>query len=170
MLYAVYKYFLCISFYTISGFRGQRAGNRSHTKRPCEIKPGSLSGTWCYLSLEPSATLSFHQENSVIAEGLVPLRVPGLEFTGLVVLCFCCQPSGPLSCGDPRARKSPVQMHRAKYVPTRTRTATTGVGGRYSIQLSYKNPFGFTNLYIIRHWPEKYKERMRRRDFENYFC
>ena len=60
------------------------------------------------------------------------------------------------------ARKSPVQMPRAKDVPTRTRTATTGVGGRYSIQLSYKNPFGFTNLYIIRHWPEKYKERMRR--------
>ena len=30
-------------------------------------------------SLAPSATLSFHKENSVIAEGLVPLRVPGLD-------------------------------------------------------------------------------------------
>ena len=30
-------------------------------------------------SLVPSATLSFHKENSVIAEGLVPLRVPGLD-------------------------------------------------------------------------------------------
>ena len=39
-------------------------------------------------SLAPSATLSFHEENSAIAEGLVPLRVPGLDFTGLVVLCF----------------------------------------------------------------------------------
>ena len=27
----------------------------------------------------PLATLSFHQENSAIAEGLVPLRVPGLD-------------------------------------------------------------------------------------------
>ena len=45
-------------------------------------------------SLAPSATLSFHEENSVIAEGLVPLRVPGLEFTGLEVLCVCCRSSG----------------------------------------------------------------------------
>ena len=42
----------------------------------------------------PLATLSFHQENSAIAEGLVPLRVPGLEFTGLGVLCLRCRPSG----------------------------------------------------------------------------
>ena len=27
----------------------------------------------------PLATLSFHEENSAIAEGLVPLRVPGLD-------------------------------------------------------------------------------------------
>ena len=27
----------------------------------------------------PLSTLSFHQENSAIAEGLVPLRVPGLD-------------------------------------------------------------------------------------------
>ena len=27
----------------------------------------------------PLATLSFHKENSAIAEGLVPLRVPGLD-------------------------------------------------------------------------------------------
>ena len=46
-------------------------------------------------SLAPSATLSFHEENSAIAEGLVPLRVPGLDFTGIVVLCFCCRPPGP---------------------------------------------------------------------------
>ena len=39
-------------------------------------------------SLAPSATLSFHEENSVIAEGLVPLRGPGLEFTGLGVLAY----------------------------------------------------------------------------------
>ena len=76
-----------------SGEEARRTGNRSHTKRSCEIKPGPLSGTWCYLSLEPSATLSFHQENSAIAEGLVPLRVPGLDFTELVVLCFCCRSS-----------------------------------------------------------------------------
>ena len=43
----------------------------------------------------PLATLSFHEENSAIAEGLVPLRVPGLEFTGLGVLCLDCRPSGP---------------------------------------------------------------------------
>ena len=45
-------------------------------------------------SLAPSATLSFHKENSAIAEGLVPLRVPGLEFTGLGVLCLRCRPFG----------------------------------------------------------------------------
>ena len=33
-----------------------------------------------------------------LAEGLVPLRVPGLDFTGFEVLCFCCRPSG-LSSG-----------------------------------------------------------------------
>ena len=27
----------------------------------------------------PLSTLSFHEENSAIAEGLVPLRVPGLD-------------------------------------------------------------------------------------------
>ena len=42
----------------------------------------------------PLATLSFHQENSAIAEGLVPLRGPGLEFTGFGVLCLRCLPSG----------------------------------------------------------------------------
>ena len=36
----------------------------------------------------PLSTLSFHKENSAIAEGLVPLRVPGLDFTGLGVLSF----------------------------------------------------------------------------------
>ena len=86
--------------------RIRRADNRSHTKKPCEIKPGPLSGTWCYLSLVPSATLSFHKENSVIAEGLVSLRVPGLEFTGFVVLCFCCQPSeSSVLRGSPRMKK-----------------------------------------------------------------
>ena len=55
--------------------------------------PGPLSGTWGYLSLEPSATQRVHEENSVIAEGLVPLRVPGLGFTGIGVLCFSCRPS-----------------------------------------------------------------------------
>ena len=43
----------------------------------------------------PLSTLSFHQENSAIAEGLVPFRVPGLDFTGIVVLCFRYRPSGP---------------------------------------------------------------------------
>ena len=33
-----------------------------------------------------------------LAEGLVSLRVPGLDFTGFEVLCFCCRPSG-LSSG-----------------------------------------------------------------------
>ena len=33
-----------------------------------------------------------------LAEGLVPLRVSGLDFTGFEVLCFCCRPSG-LSSG-----------------------------------------------------------------------
>ena len=42
----------------------------------------------------PLATLSFHKENSVIAEGLVSLRGPGLESSERVVLCFCWQPSG----------------------------------------------------------------------------
>ena len=42
----------------------------------------------------PLATLSFHQENSAIAEGLVPLRGPDLEFSELVVLCFWHWPSG----------------------------------------------------------------------------
>ena len=38
--------------------------------------------------------------------------------------------------------KSPMHCCTGPYsVPTRTRTATTGVGGRDSIQLSYKNLF-----------------------------
>ena len=37
------------------------------------------------------------KENSVIAEGLVPLRVPGLDFTGLGVLRRRCRPSGSLA-------------------------------------------------------------------------
>ncbi len=45
----------------------------------------------------PLSTLRFHKENAVIAEGLVPLRVPGLEFTGLGVLCFRCHPSGRMA-------------------------------------------------------------------------
>lgn len=27
----------------------------------------------------------------------VPLRVPSLKFTGLIVLCFCCRPAGHLA-------------------------------------------------------------------------
>ena len=42
----------------------------------------------------PLATLSFHQENSAIAEGLVLLRVRILESSELGVLCFGgCPPS-----------------------------------------------------------------------------
>ena len=47
----------------------------------------------------PLSTSSFHQENSAIAEGLVPLRVPGLDFTGLGVLCLRCRPSGVPTAG-----------------------------------------------------------------------
>ena len=36
----------------------------------------------------PLSTLSFHQENSAIAEGLVPLRDPDLDFSELAVLCL----------------------------------------------------------------------------------
>ena len=38
---------------------GRRGGNRGHTERPCEIKPGPLSDTWCHLSLEPSSNAEF---------------------------------------------------------------------------------------------------------------
>ena len=81
---------------------GRVAAIINHSANKKWGKPGALSGTWCYLSLEPSATLSFHKENSVIAEGLVPLRVPGLEFTGLGVLCFDCQLAGflPQHCNE----------------------------------------------------------------------
>ena len=49
-------------------------------------------------SLAPSATLSFHKENSVIAEGLVLLGEGILEFSELGVLCFCWTPSGAPGC------------------------------------------------------------------------
>ena len=49
----------------------------------------------------PLATLSFHQENSAIAEGLVPLRGPGLDFTERAVLCFCYRPFGIMQIIDP---------------------------------------------------------------------
>ena len=108
---------------------------------------------WHFPGSDPLLECGKRWPNS--GEGLTPW----LRRTGMLNLS---EGLTPRLRGGFSARKSPVQMHRAKDVPTRTRTATTGVGGRYSIQLSYKNPFGFTNLYIIRHWPEKYKERMRR--------
>ena len=49
-------------------------------------------------SLAPSATLSFHKENSVIAEGLVLLREGILEASELEVLCFWHRSSGPRHC------------------------------------------------------------------------
>ena len=51
-----------------------------------------------HFSLAPSATLSFHKENSVIAEGLVLLMDGILEPSELGVLCFCCWPSGATAC------------------------------------------------------------------------
>ena len=45
-------------------------------------------------SSAPSATLSFHQENSVIAEGLVLLRGRILDSSVLAVLCFQWSSSG----------------------------------------------------------------------------
>ena len=42
----------------------------------------------------PLATLSFHKENSAIAEGLVLLGEGILESSERAVLCFCCRPSG----------------------------------------------------------------------------
>ena len=49
-------------------------------------------------SLAPSATLSFHKENSVIAEGLVLLREGILESSELEVLCFWHRSSGLAKC------------------------------------------------------------------------
>ena len=42
----------------------------------------------------PLSTLSFHQENSAIAEGLVLLGGRILESSELGVLCVCYRPSG----------------------------------------------------------------------------
>ena len=63
-----------------------RRGREESKFSPLEVL--SVISPW-----NPLSTPSFHQENSAIAEGLVPLRVPGLEFTGLGVLCFGCRPS-----------------------------------------------------------------------------
>ena len=56
----------------------------------------------------PLATLSFHQENSAIAEGLVPLRGPGLGFTGFGVLCLRYRPSAYSRCCAPDLVRNPI--------------------------------------------------------------
>ena len=76
-----------------SSFAQAREENRSHK---AVVRPGGaateairrdrVKSSWGPLAAlgaispwNPLATLSFHKENSAIAEGLVPLRVPGLD-------------------------------------------------------------------------------------------
>ena len=49
----------------------------------CPLEVLSVISPW-----NPLSTLSFHKENSAIAEGLVLLRDRFLEYSELVVLCF----------------------------------------------------------------------------------
>ena len=57
--------------------------------KSCPLEVLSAISPW-----NPLSTLSFHQENSAIAEGLVLLKGRILESSSFGVLCFRWQPSG----------------------------------------------------------------------------
>ena len=72
------------------------------------------------------STLSFHQENSAIAEGLVPLRVPGLDFTDLEVLCFCSRSSELVT--EVNYAASTCWISRRRRIPARVSTTAIWIG------------------------------------------